>query len=417
MAKEKSKYAIETFALTKIFPDWWGRAKVVAVDNLDLQIKHNEVYGLLGPNGSGKTTTMKILLSLLHPSKGAAQILGGSSRDPKISDRVGYLPEESYLYKYLTARETLDFYGRIFGLSRKVRKARIDDLLEMVGLTPMANRQVGTYSKGMARRIGLAQALINDPDVLILDEPTSGMDPIGTRQMKDMIIQFARRGKTVMLCSHLLADVEDVCDRIGILYGGRMQTEGTVDSLLQKTDQKQIVTSAISDKALGQIREIIKKENADCDISSPMDRLEEFFIRTVASAQQANQPTSGAVNTGQISGFLTEQKPPKEPEKGVLDELVSATVESEAVEPVAVSKPAVVEVGEQGPKSDLLDKLTKTAVVEEPGDVVGVEETTDAAETAAVEEIGGSDVNSDLLNKLINKGDGSTDSVEGSENG
>lgn len=417
VAKEKSEYAIETFALTKIFPDWWGRAKVVAVDNLDLQIKHNEVYGLLGPNGSGKTTTMKILLSLLHPSKGAAQILGGSSRDPKISERVGYLPEESYLYKYLTARETLDFYGRLFGLSRKVRKARIDDLLGMVGLTSMANRQVGTYSKGMARRIGLAQALINDPEVLILDEPTSGMDPIGTRQMKDMIIQFAKRGKTVLLCSHLLADVEDVCDRIGILYGGRMQKEGTVDTLLQKTDQKQIVTSAISDKALEQIREIIKNEKADCDISSPMDKLEQFFIRTVESAQEENQATSGAVNTGQISGFLKEQKPAKQPEKGVLDDLVSATVESEPVEPVAVSKSKAVEMPEEGPKSDLLDKLTKTATVEDTGDAVVTEETTDAVETTGVEDIGGLDVNSDLLNKLIDKGDGSTDSVEGSENG
>jgi len=417
VAKEKSEYAIETFALTKIFPDWWGRAKVVAVDNLDLQIKHNEVYGLLGPNGSGKTTTMKILLSLLHPSKGAAQILGGSSRDPKISERVGYLPEESYLYKYLTARETLDFYGRLFGLSRKVRKARIEDLLEMVGLTSMANRQVGTYSKGMARRIGLAQALINDPEVLILDEPTSGMDPIGTRQMKDMIIQFAKRGKTVLLCSHLLADVEDVCDRIGILYGGRMQKEGTVDTLLQKTDQRQIVTSAISDNALEQIREIIKKEKAECDITSPMDKLEQFFIRTVESAQEENQATSGAVNTGQISGFLKEKEVVKEPEKGVLDDLVSASVESEPVETVSVSKPKAVEMPEEGPKSDLLDKLTKTATVENTGDAVVTEETTDAVETSGVEEIGGPDVNSDLLNKLIDKGDGSTDSVEGSENG
>jgi ABC-2 type transport system ATP-binding protein len=417
VAKEKSEYAIETFSLTKIFPDWWGRAKVVAVDNLDLQIKHNEVYGLLGPNGSGKTTTMKILLSLLHPSKGAAQILGGSSRDPKISGRVGYLPEESYLYKYLTARETLDFYGRIFGLSRKVRKARINDLLEMVGLTSMANRQVGTYSKGMARRIGLAQALINDPEVLVLDEPTSGMDPIGTRQMKDMIIQFAKRGKTVLLCSHLLADVEDVCDRIGILYGGRMQTEGTVDSLLKKTEQKQIVTSAISDKALEKIRKIIKDEKAECDISSPMDKLEQFFIRTVESAQEENQATSGAVNTGQISGFLQEKKPKKEPEKGVLAELVAAPVESEIVETVVASKPAAARSLDSTPKKDLLDKLTKPAADHGITEAAKADTTTEIVETVEVEKAGGSDVNNDLLNKLINKGDGSTDSVEGSENG
>ena len=146
MVSDNNMYAIETISLTKVFPDWWGRSKVVAVDNLDLQIKHNEVYGLLGPNGSGKTTTLKILLSLLHPTKGAALILGGSSRDGKISSKVGYLPEESYLYKFLTAYETLDFYGRIFGLHASVRHKRIETLLEMVGLAAMANRAVGTYS-------------------------------------------------------------------------------------------------------------------------------------------------------------------------------------------------------------------------------------------------------------------------------
>lgn len=400
MKAEKSKYAIETFSLTKIFPDWWGRAKVTAVDNLDLRIKHSEVYGLLGPNGSGKTTTLKILLSLLHPTKGAAMIFNGSSRDKKISERIGYLPEESYLYKYLTARETLDFYGRIFGLSRKVRKARIDDLLEMVGLAPMANRQVGTYSKGMARRIGLAQALINDPEVLILDEPTSGMDPIGTRQMKDLIIQFAKRGKTILLCSHLLADVEDVCDRIGILYGGRMQTEGTVDSLLQKTDQQQIVTSAISDQALDKIRKIIEAEHADCAITSPMDKLEEYFIRTVANAQQEKQSTSGAVNTGKVSGFLAEVRPGD----GILDELVTASVSSESVETVSVSQqPEPVEVDSSRVDADLLNKLSNT--------VSAVEKAQVQSETDAVEpkEISDKAVNSDLLDKLIGKGD---DSVE-----
>ena len=262
MVSETKAYAIETFSLTKVFPDWWGRAKVIAVEDLNLKIKPNEVYGLLGPNGSGKTTTLKMLLSLLHPTKGKAFVLGGSSRDTKISSRVGYLPEESYLYKYLSARETLDFYGRIFGLPRAVRKARIESLLDMVGLSGMANRAVGTYSKGMARRIGLAQALINDPEVLILDEPTSGMDPLGTRQMKDLIVELARRGKTVLLCSHLLADVEDVCDRIGIMYGGRMQVEGSVGLLLRRTNTRQITTGVISASALENIRQIITAEVA-----------------------------------------------------------------------------------------------------------------------------------------------------------
>jgi ABC-2 type transport system ATP-binding protein len=200
-------YDIETFSLTKIFSDWWGREKTCAVDNLNLKIQRNEVFGFLGPNGSGKTTTIKMLLGLLYPTKGRAVVLGGDSTDPKINRRIGFLPEESYLYRYLNARETLDFYGSLFGLPGKVRKIRIEALLEMVGLKAVANRPVGTYSKGMARRIGLAQALINDPDLLILDEPTTGLDPIGTRQIKDLIIELAKRGKTVLLSSHLLADV------------------------------------------------------------------------------------------------------------------------------------------------------------------------------------------------------------------
>jgi ABC-2 type transport system ATP-binding protein len=179
----ESQFAIETIALTKVFPDWWGRSRVVAVDNLNLQIRTNEIYGFLGPNGSGKTTTIKMLLNLLHPTRGAAVVLEGNSSEPAVLSRIGYLPEESYLYRYLTAYETLDFYGRLFGLPSSVRKSRIETLLDMVGLAGVGNRQVGTFSKGMARRIGLAGALINDPDLLILDEPTSGMDPMGTRQI------------------------------------------------------------------------------------------------------------------------------------------------------------------------------------------------------------------------------------------
>jgi len=318
-------YAVETISLTKVFSDWWGRAKVYAVDDLNLQIRHNEVFGLLGPNGSGKTTTLKMLLGLLHPTRGHALLLGGDGTDPKISARIGFLPEESYLYRFLNARETLDFYGKLFGLPPKVRKMRIEALLEMVGLRAVASRPVGAYSKGMARRIGLAQALINDPDLLILDEPTTGLDPIGTRQIKDLILKLAERGKTILLCSHLLADVEDVCDRIAILYGGKIQSQGRVTDLLQQTEKRQIITGALSEAALGKIRKIVEEENSECEVVAPMEKLEGFFIRTVAEAQQQAKPTSGAVSTTEIGDFLRGH----EPKESVLDKLVASPAAEE----------------------------------------------------------------------------------------
>jgi len=318
-------YAVETIGLTKVFSDWWGRAKVFAVDDLNLQIHHNEVFGLLGPNGSGKTTTLKMLLGLLHPTKGHALLLGGSGTDPKVTAHIGFLPEESYLYRFLNARETLDFYGRLFKLSRDVRAARIEALLDMVGLKAVASRPVGTYSKGMARRIGLAQALINDPDLLILDEPTTGLDPIGTRQIKDLILRLAERGKTILLCSHLLADVEDVCDRIAILYGGRIQAQGRVGELLQQTDRRQITMDTVSDAVIERIQRILNQERVRFEVSSPLERLETFFIHTVAEAQEQARPTSGAVSTTRIGDFLTGT----ESRESLLDKLVAAPQQQE----------------------------------------------------------------------------------------
>ena len=352
------QYVIETFSLTKVFSDWWGRNKVCAVDGLDLRINENEVFGLLGPNGSGKTTTLKLLLGLLYPTKGRAVVLGGDSTDPKISARIGFMPEESYLYRYLNARETLDFYGRLFSLPPRVRKMRTEALLDMVGLKAVATRPVGTFSKGMARRIGLAQALINDPDLLILDEPTTGLDPIGTRQIKDLILQMAERGKTILLCSHLLADVEDVCDRIAILYGGKIQSQGNVKELLQQTHKIQITTGSISDTAMERIKQLIEEENADCVVTSPMDKLETFFIKTVVEAQQQGQPTSGVVSDGttRIGAFLTA----KSAEEKMLDKLVSAPVSQQPSHP----KPATtehlepVEASQTKPDEQLLSKLT-----------------------------------------------------------
>ncbi|MHC4458041.1 MAG: ABC transporter ATP-binding protein [Planctomycetota bacterium] len=356
------EYAIETFSLTKVFSDWWGRDKVYAVEDLDFQVKYNEIFGLLGPNGSGKTTTLKVLLGLLYPTKGKAIVLGGDSTDPKINARIGFLPEESYLYRYLSARETLDFYGRLFKLPAKVRKMRIEALLEMVGLTAVANRAVGTFSKGMARRIGLAQALINDPDLLILDEPTTGLDPIGTRQIKDLLLELAKRGKTILLCSHLLADVEDVCDRIAILYGGKIQAEGKVRDLLQQTDKIQITASSISDKAVERIKQIVHDERADVSVTSPMDRLETFFIKTVTTAQQQAKPTSGAVSTTQIGDFLLSEPIEKAQRDRILDKLVSTPIsleESQPMGPPTTEKVVPVETSEKEPDEKLLKELTK----------------------------------------------------------
>lgn len=352
------QYAVETFSLTKIFSDWWGRDKVYAVDDLNLQVRGNEVFGLLGPNGSGKTTTLKMLLGLLHPTKGRALVLGGDGSDPKINARIGFLPEESYLYRYLTARETLDFYGRLFALPAEVRKLRIEALLDMVGLKAVANRPVGTFSKGMARRIGLAQALINDPELLILDEPTTGLDPIGTRQIKDLILRLAQRGKTVLLCSHLLADVEDVCDRISILYGGKIQAEGKVRELLQQTGKRQITTGAISDTAVEKIKQIVQQEDTDCEVTSPMDKLETFFIRTITAAQEQAQPISGAVSTTRIGDFLAREMPAER----ILDKLVAAPVSRETTpEGPLTDQVAPVQEPESKPDEGLLSQLTQSA--------------------------------------------------------
>ena len=393
------EYAIETFSLTKIFSDWWGRAKVYAVDNLDLQVRPNEVFGLLGPNGSGKTTTLKMLLGLLHPTKGKSLILGGDGTDPKINARIGFLPEESYLYRYLNARETLDFYGRLFGLPAKVRKMRIEALLDMVGLKAVANRAVGTFSKGMARRIGLAQALINDPDLLILDEPTTGLDPIGTRQIKDLVLKLAGRGKTILLCSHLLADVEDVCDRIAILYGGKIQTQGRVKELLQQTNKRQITTDAISDRTVEKIKQIVSEEDADCQVTSPMDKLETFFIRTVATAQQQAQTTSGAVSTTKIGDFLTEQKAVE----NILDKLVSAPISRQAAEETAATeKVAAAESAEPKADEQLLSKLTSSTEQSEFQAVTREQIQTEPVETTTT---GQEQVREDVLDKLTGGSD------------
>lgn len=350
MAGENGQFAVETFSLTKIFSDWWGRNRVVAVEDLNLKVRRNEVFGLLGPNGSGKTTVLKMLLGLLHPTRGRAIVLGGDGRNPKISAKIGFLPEESYLYSYLNARETLDFYGRLFGLNSRLRRVRVDALLDMVGLSGMANRPVGTFSKGMARRIGLAQALINDPELLMLDEPTSGLDPIGTKQIKDLIVELAKRGKTVLLCSHLLADAEEVCSRLAILYGGRVQKEGSVEELLERKDKTQITTDILTDRTIEQIKRIVEKDGSEFEVKAPMQRLESFFIDIVRQAQRGKMPTSGAVNKMEATAAQRAAAV-----SDVLDRLVAAKVgPDKSAEPKKA-----VETIELKPDENVLSRLTE----------------------------------------------------------
>src|SRR5258705_3964765 len=249
--------------LTKIFKDFWGRPKARAVDNVDFEVRQGEVFGLLGPNGSGKSTTVKLLLGLLYPTKGHIEVFGHSPRHVATKARIGYLPEESYLYRYLDSRETLDFFGNLFELPKADRANRSEQLLEMVGLNQARTRAVGEFSKGMQRRIGLAQALINDPDLVILDEPTSGLDPIGCREVKDLILALARRGKTVILSSHLLSDVEDVCDRVVIYYGGRIHAMGPLKELLAKTDSIRITPPGVARQTPPRLLGIIRKDVAE----------------------------------------------------------------------------------------------------------------------------------------------------------
>ncbi|MGD0387684.1 MAG: ABC transporter ATP-binding protein [Tepidisphaeraceae bacterium] len=288
--------AVQTEHLTKIYKDFWGRDKVRALDDLNLTIHRGEVFGLLGPNGSGKSTTIKLLLGLIFASRGSATVLGEPAGSTAINERIGFLPEESYLYRFLNGEETLRFYGRLFRIGRKELNRRIPALLDTVGLDAKSRkRKLREYSKGMARRIGLAQALINNPDLILLDEPTTGLDPIGTREMKDLILSLKDQGKTVLLCSHLLADVQDVCDRITILFRGSMQTLGNVRDLLQVKDVTQIQTRGMSEEQIAQVNAFLARMGVnDSVITHPTTTLEDLFIRIVRENTVTGQSSVGS---------------------------------------------------------------------------------------------------------------------------
>lgn len=299
---------VQTHQLVKVFKDFWLRPKAKAINDVSFTIEPGQVFGLLGPNGSGKSTTIKILLGLLFPTSGYATVFGRSPTDVEVKRRIGFLPEESYLYPYLNAREILDFYARLFGLDVMERKKRVDALVDMTGLGSSAQRLVGEYSKGMARRIGIAQALINDPDFIILDEPTTGLDPIGTREIKDLILTLKAKGKTVLLCSHLLADVEDVCDRVAIMYGGQIQVEGETASILQESNRFQITADMDEDTAADVVTLIRKHLGPDASVvlQPPMQRLENVFLRVVEDARRRDVETSGVHAANTHLTFLTD---------------------------------------------------------------------------------------------------------------
>ncbi len=341
-------------SLTKTFKDFWMRDRARAVDSISFEILPREVFGLLGPNGSGKSTTIKLMLGLLKPTSGRIAVFGKPPTDVEIKRRIGYLPEESYLYPFLNARETLDYYGRLFNIERRTRLRRIEELLEMVGLQGAQFRQVREYSKGMQRRIGIAQALINDPDFLILDEPTTGLDPIGTRQVKDLIIELGRRGKTVLLSSHLLADVEDCVDRMVILYGGRIRAEGTCDSLLSATDRMTIESEPLDDATVSEIDTVLRRRAGTgvLRVSKPRQRLEELFLDIVKRAQVERLGTSGATHGGQTAAFLKGTEG-----EALIERLVTASDEA----PAASVVPAVEEgIRPSGPDVSIIDTLVSS---------------------------------------------------------
>ncbi len=273
---------VETRNLTKIYRDFWGRKKTAALNALNLTIRRGEIFGLLGPNGSGKTTTIKLLLGLLFPTQGEAFVFGQPASDVHKNERIGYLPEESYLYRFLNAEETLDFYGRLFDLPADKRRNDARKLIEQVGLKDDRKRILKEYSKGMRQRIGLAQALINDPDLVILDEPTSGLDPLGTRWMKNLILDLRQRGKTVIMCSHRLEDVQDICERIAILDKGELVAYGSVKTLLQDVNKVEMRGGGLqlTDALQRDLEEVLRRHGGNLDaIGHPTTTLEDFFLR------------------------------------------------------------------------------------------------------------------------------------------
>ena len=296
---------IKGVGITKTFNDFWGRPKVNALNGMDIEVRSGSITGLLGPNGAGKSTLIKLLLGHLYPTSGTIEVLGKSPKDVQTKQRIGYLPERTSFYTSLTAKETLAFFANLLGLPDKEAKLRISQLLQMVGLDKIGRRLVGEFSHGMRKRLGLAQSLLNDPDLLLLDEPTAGMDPVGCREIKDLILTLKKRGKTILLTTHLLADVQDVSDTIMILYGGKLQACGSIDNLLANHDEILIKSATLPEKDLNKVRKILEAENRGAiEVSHPIRTLEDYFLSVIAEAGRNQQETSGAQKGHGVAEFL-----------------------------------------------------------------------------------------------------------------
>jgi ABC-2 type transport system ATP-binding protein len=271
--------AISIQNVTKVYPIPFRREKVTAVQDLSLTVEPGQVYGLLGPNGSGKSTTMKIVLGLVTPTSGKTEIFGQDSDTVESREDVGFLPENPYFYKYLTGEETLRFYGKLCGLSGAKIRDRTKELLKLVGLENAADRRLGGYSKGMLQRIGLAQAMIQEPRLLVLDEPTAGVDPAGSREIRDLILDFKQRGITVLLCSHLLEQVQEICDRIGILHRGALIREGKLEDLISIQNQTELILENASPELLAEIQAKVAGSSARLvEQRKPQKTLERYFL-------------------------------------------------------------------------------------------------------------------------------------------
>lgn len=282
-----SEPAVKVENLSKQFRTQFARQKVDAVVDLSFEVGVGEVYGLIGPNGSGKSTTMKVILGLIRATAGKTAVFGIDSAKVGSRRDVGFLPENPYFYKHLSGAETLRFYGKLCGIRGEALKKRVPELLALVNLTDAGDRRLAGYSKGMLQRIGLAQALIHEPRLVVLDEPTAGVDPRGSRQIRDLVFRLKEQGKSVILCSHLLEQVQEVCDRVGIMYKGRMVRQGTLDELTTVSSQEELVIEGATDELRDQIQQLVKKSGAKIVRSgAPRTTLEGLFLEATEDAKK-----------------------------------------------------------------------------------------------------------------------------------